>query len=429
MILKSSLPTENLQDEALPATTVATPIPAEEEEISLLDLLIVLAEHKRTILWITGTFAILSVVISLLLPVKYTASTTLLPPETGSSMSSLLSSQLGGLGGMAAMAGGSLGLKNPNDQYVAMLRSQTVEDAMVKRFGLMQEYHAHYLSIARKDFEGNVTLDGDGKDGLIHISVEDRNPVKAAAMANGYVDAYRNLSKNLAISEASRRRLFFQEEVDKARTNLADAEIALEQTEQKTGIIAPDSQERALIDSAATLRAQITALDVQIQGMQTYATGENAQLIQAQQELSGLRDQLEKLSGSGNVTAKTSTDEFLLPRGTIPKAGMEYIRRLRDVTYYETILDILARQFEMAKLDEAKEGALIQVVDPAIVPDRKSFPKRALIVIGSTTLGFFLGTFLALLQAAVQRLRGDPETSIKLALLRRAVSLRSAKAQ
>jgi uncharacterized protein involved in exopolysaccharide biosynthesis len=152
--------------------------------------------------------------------------------------------------------------------------------------------------------------------------------------------------------------------------------------------------------------------------MQTYATGENSELIQAQKELAGLQAQLTKLGGSEN----TAGNEFMIPKGLVPKAGMEYVRKLRDVKYYETIFDILARQFEVAKLDEAKEGALIQVVDPAIVPDRRSFPKRGLIVIGATAVGFFLGVFVALCVAGLQRLRCDPESSEKLSNLRRAFS-------
>lgn len=391
---------------------------AEEDEISLLDLLIVIAERKRTIFKITALFAILAIIISLLLPVRYTATVTLLPPQESSSMSSVLMSQLGSLGGMASLAGGGLGLKNPNDRYVAMLQSETVEDAMVKKYGLMQEYHSHYLSSARKDFENHATVDGNSKDGLIHIAVEDHNASRAAALANGYVDEFRDLSQHLAITEASQRRLFFQQELEQAKNNLANAEEALEQTEQKTGLIQPDSQARALIETAASLRGQIAAREVQIQGMQTYATGENSALIQAQQELAGLRAQLAKLGGSED----SSGSELLIPKGLVPKTGMEYVRRLRDVKYYETIFDILARQFEMAKLDEAKEGAIIQVVDPAIVPDRRSFPKRALIIIGATAVGLILGIFAVLIQAGLQRLRSDPEDSYKLALLRQAVS-------
>jgi uncharacterized protein involved in exopolysaccharide biosynthesis len=406
------------QDEALSFPAAGEPGAAIDEEISLLDLMIVIAERKRVVLRTTALFAVLAIVISLLLSARYTATVTLLPPQEGSSMGAALASQLGNLGGMAALAGGSLGLKNPNDRYVAMLRSRTVEDAMVKRYGLMQEYHSRYLSDARKNFEGRTTVDGSGKDGLIHISVEDQSPNRAAELANGYVDQYRDLSQNLAITEASQRRLFFQRELEQAKNNLANAEVALEQTEQKTGVIQPDSQARALIESAATLRAQITAREVQIEGMQTYATGQNSELIQAQQELAGLRAQLAKLGGSED----SSGSEVLIPKGLVPQAGMEYVRRLRDVKYYETIFDILARQFELAKLDEAKEGAVIQVVDPAIPPDRKSSPKRTLIVIGATIAGFLLGVFIALWQAGLQRLKDDAESTQKLSILRRAFS-------
>jgi uncharacterized protein involved in exopolysaccharide biosynthesis len=181
-----------------------------------------------------------------------------------------------------------------------------------------------------------------------------------------------------------------------------------------------DSQARALIESAASLRAQITAREVQIQGMQTYATGENAQLVQAQRELESLRAQLSKLVGSEN----NAGGELIVPKGRVPEAGMEYIRRLRDVKYNETIFEILARQFEAAKLDEARQGALIQVVDLAIPPDKRSFPKRSLIVIGTTVLGFFFGVFLALMLAGLERMREDPGVVEKIALLKRALSVK-----
>src|ERR1035437_7822443 len=251
----------------------------EGDEISLLDLLIVLAERKNVIIWVTAVFAILAIVISLLLPQRYTATVILLPPQQSSSMGAALASQLGSMGGMAALAGGSLGLKNPNDMFVGMLRSRTVEDAMVQRFGLMQEYRKRYLSDARKVFEKRATVDGSGKDGLIHISVEDRDPRRAADLANGYIDQFRIQSQHLAITEASQRRLFFEQELEQAKNNLANAEEALKETEQTTGVIQLDSQSRALIESAASLRAEITAREVQIQGIRTYATGENAQLV------------------------------------------------------------------------------------------------------------------------------------------------------
>jgi uncharacterized protein involved in exopolysaccharide biosynthesis len=388
---------------------------SEGDEISLLDLLIVLAERKYIIIGVTAVFAALAVIISLLLPARYTATVTLLPPQQNNSMGAALASQLGSMGGMAALAGGGLGLKNPNDIFVGLLKSRTVEDAMVQHFGLMQEYHTRYLTDARKRFENSADVDGDAKDRMIHISVEDRDPRRAAELANGYVDQFRIQSQHLAITEASQRRLFFEQELEQARNNLANSEEALKRTEQTTGVIELSSQSRALIESAASIRAQITEREVQIQGMQTYATGENAQLVQARRELESLRAQLAKLGGSADTTG----GELIVPKGRVPEAGLEYVRKLRDVKFNETIFEILARQFEVAKLDEAKQGALIQVVDPALPPDKRSFPKRGLIVIGATIAGMLVGICIAFASAGLEYLKLVHSTNAKLLYLKR----------
>ncbi len=393
---------------------------SKDDEVYLLDVLIALAERKRTILLTTAAFAILAIVISFVLPKTYTATLSILPPQQNSSISAgIAAAQLGSLGGMASLASGSL-LKNPNDMYVGMLRSRTVEDAMVQRFDLMKEYRAKYPSEARSAFEHHVVIDGSVKDNLIHISVRDHDPNRAAELANGYVDQFRKLSEHLAITEASQRRLFFEQQLEQAKDNLASAEEALKETQQKTGLIQLDSQARALIESAAALRAQIMAKEVQIQSLRTFATSENSQLVQAQQELDELRAQLARLGGS-----EDSTDaELMMPKGRVPEAGLEYVRKLRDVKYNETIFEILARQFEMAKLDEAKQGALVQVVDAAVPPDRRSSPKRGLIVIGATLVGFLVGIFTALLQAAYQHIQKSAEMSQRLLIFRRALSFK-----
>ena len=391
-----------------------------DEEISLLDGLVVLVERKLLIFWMTAGCAILSIVVSLLLPISYKARLTLFPPQQTPSLGAQLASQFGTLGGVAAaVTGGSSLSRNQNEMYVAMLRSRVVEEGVIQRFGLMQEYHKQRLSDARKRFENCTTVEGSGKDGLIHISVEDRDPRRAAELANGYVDQFRDLSQHLAITESGQRRLFFEQQLKLASQNLGDAEEALKETEQRTGLIQLDSQARALIESAVALRAQITAKEVQIQGMQTYATGENAQMIEAQQQLDSLRAQLAKLGGSSG-----RSDELIVPKGKMTEAGLEYARKLRDVKYYETIFDILARQFELAKLDEAKEGAIIQVIDPAVPPDKRSFPKRSLIVIAGTLAGFVLGILLASFQAKIQSLRDDPESRGKIDRITKALALK-----
>ena len=218
--------------EPAPAMPLAERAAEEDNEISLLDLLIVVAERKRVVIWVTAVFAILAMVISLLLPKRYTATVTLLPPQQSSSLGAAFAAQMGNLSGLAALAGGGVSFRNPSDQFVGMLKSRTVEDAMVQRFELMKEYKARYPSDARKKFEHRATVDGSGKDNLIRISVVDADPNRAAELANGYVEQFRDLSQHLAITEASQRRLFFERELEQAKDKLADSEEALMRTEQ-----------------------------------------------------------------------------------------------------------------------------------------------------------------------------------------------------
>lgn len=386
--------------------------------LSFLDLLILLARGKRTILAFVLGCAVLAAVISLLLPKRYTATVTLLPPQQSGSMASALASQLGNLGGLAAMAGGSLGIKNPNDTYVAMLKSRTVEDGLIERFHLMQEYHVRYMSDARTQLEREATIDSSTKDNLIHISVENKDPKRAAQLANGYVEQFRDLSSHLAVTEASQRRLFFEQQLAQAKDKLSEAEQQLEVTEQKTGLIMPTGQAAALIQSAVSLRAQIAAKQIEIQSLRMYATDQNPQLETAEKELAGMQAQLAKLGGS----QAGGDDGLLLPRGKVSQASLEFLRDERNVKYYETIFEILARQFEAAKLDEAKEGALIQVLDPATPPDRRSFPRRTLFVICGMGVGLFFGIFAVLAGGALEEARKEPETARKLSSLRRAIS-------
>jgi tyrosine-protein kinase Etk/Wzc len=382
-------------------------------EISILDLIIVLARRKGYISLFALSFAIIAAIISLLLPSSYTATTVILPPQSSSSAGSALLSQFGGMGSMAALANGSLGMKNPNDMQVAMLKSRTVETAMVQRFNLRDQFRVKRMSDAIKLFEDKCVIQSRPKDGLIEISIVDRDPKRAAEMTNAYVEEYRKFSGSLAISEASQRRLFFEQQLVQAKDNLAGAEEALKQTQQNTGMLQMDSQARALIESAASLRAQIAAKEVEIHAMRSYASENNPELLLAEQVLAGWQAQLSRITGNQTGT----DDDLLLPKGQVPKAGLEYLRKLRDVKYFETIFELLAKQFEMAKLDEAKQGALIQVVDLAIPPDRRSSPKRTLIVLVATFVGLLLATSWVLVKAAFESAKRDPEYKNRIELL------------
>jgi tyrosine-protein kinase Etk/Wzc len=381
-----------------------SPLWNEKDEISLLDLLIILARRKKFIGLFTLVCAVVTAIISMLIPFSYTATTVILPPQSSSASSALLS-QFSNMGTIASLAGGSMGIKNPNDMYVAMFKSRTVEDAMVRRFNLKAEYRAKLDSEAITAFESRCDIQSNPKDGLIRISITDRNAARAAEMTNAYVDEYRKLSGNLAISEASQRRLFFEQQLADAKSKLSAAEEALKETEQKTGMIQMDSQARALIETAASLRAQIAAKEVEIRGMRSFASENNPDLLMAQEELAGWKAQLSRLTGSQNP----GDDDLLLAKGQVAGAGLEYVRRLRDVKYYDTIFELLAKQFEMAKLDEARQGSLIQVIDPAITPDRRSAPKRTLMVLIAILGGLFLSIIWVLVTAILANVRNSPQ--------------------
>jgi uncharacterized protein involved in exopolysaccharide biosynthesis len=364
--------------------------PGAREDLNLLDMLIVIAKGKKIIASATLVAFVVGVLISLLIPNRYTATTKILPPQQSQSLASSLMGQLGALGPMAAMSQGSFGIKNPNDTYVGMLKSRTVEDNLIRRFDLMNIYRDKLMSDTRTDLERASAI-STTKEGFINISVEDKSPKRAADMANAYVEELRKLTQNLAVTEAGQRRLFFEQQLEQAKDNLAHAEEALKTTQQSTGIIQLDGQAKAIIESVVTLRAQIAAKEVQLRAMRSFATEQNPDLMLLEQQIAGMRAQLaemeKKSGGDGDIQVAT---------GKVPAQGLEYVRKMRDVKYYETIFELLAKQFEAAKLDEAKSAAVIQVVDPAIEPDRKSSPKLIPICVFSVTLGM-LGSVVFIL--------------------------------
>jgi uncharacterized protein involved in exopolysaccharide biosynthesis len=384
-------------------------------EFTALDFLIILARRKRLILWFTLGAAVLAAIVSLLIPNRYTAATVVLPPSQSSSVSSALLSQLGGAAGgagaLASLAGGSLGIKNPGEMYVSFFRSRTVEDSVIQRFGLMGRYRKKNMSDARKAFEKHSSVVLGVKDGLIRVGVEDWDPKLAAEIANGYVDEFRKLSATLAITEAAQRRLFFEQQLLEARGNLTAAEEAMKSTEQSTGVLQIDSQARALIESAASLRGQAVAKQVQIQAMRTFASEDNPDLIVAKRQLAELQAQLNKLAGQ-------ESDQFIVPKGKAPEAGMEYLRKLRDVKYNETIYELIAKQFELAKLDEARQGAIVQVADKAVVPDKKSYPPRTIMVLLLTFAAFGIAVVWAIVSEQWAATLRDPEKHSRIQTLR-----------
>jgi tyrosine-protein kinase Etk/Wzc len=383
----------------------------DDDEINLMDLLLVIAKHNRFIIKLTGAVAVLAVIYALLQPNSYTAKTVILSPQQGSSTASMLMSQLGGL---ASLAGGAAGIKSPNELHIGMLKSRTVADKMIARFKLKQKFKAKTMEAARAALAG-VSEIRAGKDGFITIEYSDEDPKFAASIANAYVEELDKLNNTLAITESSRKRLFFEKQVKATRDNLVAAELGMKQTQERTGLIQPEAQGQAIIMAASNLRAQVTAAEVKLQSMGSFATPQNPDYQKLQQNLTSLRAQLAKVQGSGQL----GRGDIMVPTGKLPETGLEYLRKMRDLKYQETLFELLSKQFEIAKIDEAKEAPLIQVVDKALVPEQKSKPKRALIVILATLLAFFLGVLLAFVREASERARQDPASAERMNLLRR----------
>lgn len=379
------------------------------EEISLLDLLIVLAKHKMMILKVTVAGTLAATVISVLLPNIYTGTTKILPPQQSQSTANAMLAQLGAqLGGPAGVAGGALNLKNPNDLYVGMLKSRTVADSLIDRFDLKKNYDEDTYYYARKLLEKHTAIIA-GKDGIITIEVDDKDPKRAADMANAYVDELDKLTQTLAVTEASQRRLFFENQLKATREQLAQAEAALERSMESQGMAGVEFQGRSLVETAAQLRAQITATEVKVDALRVFATENNPDVVRLRREIDSMKSALAKLeSGDPKNNNQNSSP-----------AGMENLRRLRDVKYFEALVDNLTKQFEAAKIDEAKNATLIQILDKAIVPEKKSKPKRRLIVTLTALIAGFMAILLAFIKEVSERAKIDPGQVERLNLLRR----------
>lgn len=378
---------------------------------SILDVLIVMAEGYRVILLTALTIGALTAAVSMTLSPRYTAESSLLPPQQSTLSGSVLS-QISGGQGLAALAGAGLGAKNQNDTYTSMFKSYTVEDAMIKRFDLIKLYHVKKLSQARKVFAKRSTVVAGIKDGIIRVTVDGPTPEQAAAMANAYVEEFQRLAAGVATTEAGQRRLFFDRQLEEAKNHLADAEQDLKKTELTTGMVQPDSQSRAMIESAAAIQAQIAAKEVQMQALSSSETKDNPDMVIATQQLGALRSQLTRLTGD-----TTSDSDLFVPKGRVPAAALDYVRKLREVKYRETIFQALATQFQLAKLDEAKQGAVFQVIDPALPPDHRSYPYRFILVAVATTLAFILACMFIWVRAALRALGNDPESGPKVSIL------------
>lgn len=358
-----------------------------QDGVGFAEILAVLAKRKKMILGAALASAIIATGVSMVLPSVYGSTVKLLPPQQAQSSASMLLSQLGGLAGVAAGAG----LKNPADTYVAMLKSRTVADRMIDRFSLKNHYELQSREKTRARLLDSTSVIA-GKDGLITVEVEDNNQQLVASIANGYVEELVRLTKTLAVTEAAQRRLFFEQELERSKNNLVKAEIAVKQAIDKHGVISVGTEGRAQVETIARLRAGVSAKEIALDSMKAFITPSHPEYRRAQEELNSLRTELSKLENGRNDQDASATGDRAGNNN-----GIKNIQLLRDVKYYETLYEVLAKQYEAARLDEAKDSSVIQVLDPAVTPERRMKPKRALIVAVATLLTTIAAVIFAFL--------------------------------
>ncbi len=391
--------------------TQASTVETDDDEISLIDLAIALGEEKKTLFAIPAITTTLAIVVSLLMTPIFTAKTVMMPPQQQQSGAA---SALASLGALAGLAGGAAGIKSPDEMYIAFMQGESLQKAVIQKLNLQERYEKKTIFETREHLKQVVKIASDKKAGLITIEADDKDPEFAAKLANAHVEELRNLMGRLAVTDAQQRRVFYEQAITKTQNELAEAEANFRAAKEKSGMQVTAVIAETSVRAGAEMRAQIAAKEVQLAAMGSFATSQNPDVQRLGGELAALRSQLKKLEQGSGADEKTSPLQQLA------------VKSYRDIKAREAMMGVLVAQYESARVDEAKEGPLIQQVDVALPPERKSKPKRAIIVLVAAFAGLFLGVLVAFVRRAMRKAAESPETSGQIAKLKAAWRLKSA---
>jgi uncharacterized protein involved in exopolysaccharide biosynthesis len=348
----------------------------ENYDINLLEIVHIIVKRKAFIAKVSGAAFVLSLILSLCLPKIYTATAKVLPPQKEGS--SGLSALIGQMGGSAALGG----LGGGNDLYVGILKSRSVADAIIHRFDLTTVFKTKRPEDTRKLLEGMVKFTSSAKEGTITIEASDKNPERAARLANAFVDELGKASVRLNITKAGNEKTFLEKRLNLAKEDLRKAEEEMRTFSQQHKVVQVDSQTKAAIEGVARLKGELATQEIKLASLRSYQTDESADVKLLQSAIKKLRSELASYGGTGNE------GEGIPSVGLIPQLGTEYLRKMRELKSQETIYEQLTKQYEVAKLSEAKDVASIQILDEAVVPTKKSKPKRSMIVLLATSVAF-----------------------------------------
>lgn len=337
------------------------PAPA-DDEISIDALLLPLLAHWRHIIIGSLAVGLVALGVTYLIRPTFTARVALMPPQQTQTMSA---AALASISSLAGLASGNFGVRNPVDQYISLLQSRTIGDRLIDRFELMREYDVQFRFEAHRQLRENVRIFAGKRDGILVIEVDDTDPARSAAIANAHVDELQQLTTRLAMTEAQQRRAFFEQHLNQAREDLLAAQLDLESGGFNRGALR--AEPRASAEGYAKLKAELTAAEVRLTALRASLADSTPEVKRQILIVEALRQELAKSE-----------------RADAGAGQPGYVARYREFKYRETLFEIFARQYEAARVDESREGAILQVVDTAIPPERKSRPKRALTAIAST---------------------------------------------
>lgn len=361
-------------------------IPAAQAPPSFLDYLMVIASHKKMIALITVVAAAITALITLMMPNIYTAKAMIIPSDDGNGAMSSLMSQLGGLAGLA---GSAIGGKTTGDLYVTMLKSETVKNPIIDRFKLLDAYKAKYRADVYSALDNNVAISLGKKDGVITIAVDDKDPKRAADLANAYVEELGKLAVNLNMTGAGKNRTFLEKRIAEAKAELSRSEEALKNFQSKNMAISVTDQAQATIAGVAQLRAQLALKEVELGTLQRQFTDTSQEVKTAKSTVANLKNQIARLEG--NSSGRSSIPAV----GSVPLLGQEYLRLMRDFKIQEAVVEMLTKQFEVSKLSEVKDVTPFQVLQKAMVPEKRSAPLRRKLVLRSLFVSFFGAILIA----------------------------------
>ncbi len=362
--------------------------------LSIFDYLLVIVRHFKMILFTTFGVAVLAALYTLTMPNIYTAKTLILASEDDKAGMGAMMAQLGGLAGIA---GGSLGGSTKTDLYVSMLKSETIKDPIVDRFKLLEVYKAKFRSDIYNSLNATAMISAGKKDGIISIAVSDKDPKRAADMANAYVEELGRLAARLNTTGAGKNRLFLEERLVTAKADLTRAEDELKSFQAKNKMLNVTEQAKASIEGIAQLRGQLAVQEVQLAAMQRQFTDSSQEVKRARTAVENLRGQIARLEGGGGRSSIPSV-------GSVPQLGQDYLRLMREFKIQETMVELLTKQYEMARLSESKDMSPFQVLQKAKVPERKSKPARAKAVLTATFAAFFFSLLLSFVRVSFARM-------------------------